>query len=85
MPLQHVVGVQCMGTAGFDRLPLPVILSSHPPRRLLVALIVALVSASTSTQAERLTLEDQRTAFQHLTVIEDDKRHERYLYSDDLR
>ena len=40
---------------------------------------------SVPTQAERVTLEDRRTTFQHLTVIEDTKRRERYLYSDDER
>jgi len=50
-----------------------------------IALIIAFVGAAAPTQAERITLEDRRTAFQHLTVIEDTKRHERYLYSDDQR
>ena len=50
-----------------------------------MALSIALVCVSVPTQAERVTLEDRRTTFQHLTVIEDTTRRERYLYSDDER
>lgn len=49
------------------------------------ALVAALLGAALPTHAERITLEDRRTAFQRLTVIEDTQRHERYLYSDDQR
>ena len=46
-------------------------------------LIIALAWVSApAAQAEQITLEDRQTAFQHLTVIEDTKRRERYLYSD---
>lgn len=58
-------------------------MTSQP--RLRTALIVALLWASAPTQAEQITLEDRRTAFQHLTVIADTARAERYLYGDDRR
>ena len=48
-------------------------------------LIIALALVSAPAQAEQITLVDRQTKFQHLPVIEDTKRHERYLYSDDQR
>ena len=54
-------------------------------RTFTLALLVALVGSAATAHAERLTLDDRRTAFQRLTVIEDTVKRERYLYSDDMR
>ena len=54
-------------------------------RTFALALMLACIAHNLPVYAERVVLEDRRTAFQRLTVIEDTKRHERYLYSDDQR
>ena len=60
--------------------------TEEPDRRLRATGIgIALACVSVDTHAERVTLEDRRTTFQHLTVIEDTTRRERYLYSDEER
>jgi hypothetical protein len=66
-------------------MPLPEIRKNPALLRLRMSLITALLWVAVPAQAEQITLEDRRTAFQRLTVIEDTQRRERYLYSDDQR
>lgn len=54
-------------------------------RVLKVALWLVAATSAACAQAERITLLDVRTPFQHLAVVEDTELRERYLYSDERR